>query len=176
MNEDPKLLPILKEALASTLRHLPAPLQGQIIAPWLENPLDVPPWRSYPGIRSDQYRAILFPAKKPYKPRKFWNAEYCMYEIAIGSLDGVIGIKVQMLFCGHRNVCGKKAYIKPVSDILLIASKRRSDFRFNPNPTEGNISLVRVLPGLDPEPAAKDMAWIIAETYPKITALPDAPK
>jgi hypothetical protein len=177
MNADPKLLPILKQAVEGTLRLLPTSLQGQILAPWLENPAEVPEWKSYKGIGSDQYRAILFPAKRPYKPRNFWSAEHCMYEIAIGSIGGIWGIKVQMLFGGHREICGKDAYyVGPVSDILLIASKRRTEFRFKPNPDRGNISLVRVLPGFDPEEAAKDMAWIIAETFPRIIALPDAPK
>ena len=176
MNADPALLPILKQAVKSTLCHLPASLQGQILAPLLKNPSDMVPWRSYPESGSDQYRAILYPAKRPYKPRNFWNLEHCMYEIAIGSICGTKGIQVQLLFGGHRAKCGKGAYVEPVSDILRIVSKIRRDITFKPNPVKGNISLVKFCPGFDPEPASRDMAWIIAETYPAITALPDAPR
>lgn len=176
MNSNPTFIPILRETLTKTVAKLPAALRPQIDAPLLAAGAEEPTWNPHRIKEIYHYRAVLMPAKRPFRPKGFWNAKYCMYEIAVGYFRGRAGIQVQMLCASNRKCCGKLAYARPLGDIYRVAAARNPKLDVEGVETEGYLSLIRVLTGFDTEQASTDMAWIIAETFPRIIALPDAPK
>lgn len=97
-----------------------------------------------------------------------------MYEVAVGFIKGRVGIQVQMLCGGHRKCCGDGAYVKQVDDIYRAAIARNARLQISGVKSKGYYSLLRVVSSSYPEEAAKEMAWIIEETYPKFITLPDA--
>ncbi|MCL4784606.1 MAG: hypothetical protein KJZ70_16345 [Bryobacterales bacterium] len=122
-------------------------------------------------------RVGLAPDMRPRRPRGFWDAEWCFYEIGVGKYSKPGRSKVQFFMAGNNANCGSGAHNSAVHAILQKVASKRTDTAYHPirGPKEYawlEIHNQNAVP--DPVKMAYDLVWIIAATYHDFLRLPDA--
>jgi hypothetical protein len=113
-----------------------------------------------------------------------WGANKCYYEITVGSSHPAPGAGLNIgavsFFCSvMQSTCGNGRYVIPLARIFEAAkTSRPGSFIIQP-PEQAwflfsNKYSVKVLSEFSVEHAARDMASLIEETFPKITAMLNA--
>jgi hypothetical protein len=120
-------------------------------------------------------------------PPRFWSSSHCFYELGVGQYDNaplILG-GVSFLQFSSQKVCGAGHYASEVWAILRSTQQLRSE-DFQTGNTSGGGALMPSLStryranshqrSFPVETAGKDLAWLIAQTFPRFQQLAHAPR
>lgn len=156
------------EAARVVPMHLEPSVKGRVAL------LGIPDYLNKADPGKSVYRAQFLPTARPRRPRGFWDASWCFYEITVGTYLFQAHVWEAQFFMATRNKkCGSGKYADQVRAILDGAAKRIAGSRSDFDAQKQFAFLTIVGRETSPVSAGKALAWIISETLPRLELIPE---